>query len=49
MNRVVLVTGGTRGVGLGIVRGFVKAGARVVTCGRSEAESEVRYLQGGRA
>lgn len=45
MNPVVLVTGGTRGVGLGIVRGFVKAGARVVTCGRSEAESEVRYIR----
>jgi NAD(P)-dependent dehydrogenase (short-subunit alcohol dehydrogenase family) len=44
-DRVVLVTGGTRGVGLGIVRAFVKAGAHVVTCGRSEAESEVRYVQ----
>ena len=43
--RVVLVTGGTRGVGLGIVHAFVKAGARVVTCGRSEVDSEVRYLR----
>jgi NAD(P)-dependent dehydrogenase (short-subunit alcohol dehydrogenase family) len=43
--RVVLVTGGTRGVGLGIVHAFVKAGAQVVTCGRSEADSEVRYLR----
>jgi NAD(P)-dependent dehydrogenase (short-subunit alcohol dehydrogenase family) len=42
---VVLVTGGTRGVGLGIVRGFVKAGATVVTCGRSEVDSEVRYVR----
>jgi len=42
---VVLVTGGTRGVGLGIVRAFVKAGVQVVTCGRSEADAEVLYIQ----
>jgi NAD(P)-dependent dehydrogenase (short-subunit alcohol dehydrogenase family) len=36
--RVVLVTGGTRGVGLGISRQFLAAGATVLTCGRSEAE-----------
>jgi NAD(P)-dependent dehydrogenase (short-subunit alcohol dehydrogenase family) len=42
--RVVLVTGGARGVGLGIVRAFAKAGAQVVTCGRSEVEAEVRYV-----
>jgi NAD(P)-dependent dehydrogenase (short-subunit alcohol dehydrogenase family) len=33
--RVVLVTGGARGVGLGIVRAFADAGDTVVTCGRS--------------
>lgn len=43
--RVVLVTGGTRGVGLGVVRAFIKAGAHVVTCGRSEVDSEVRYVR----
>ena len=37
--RVVLVTGGQRGVGLGITARFVEAGATVVTCGRSEAEA----------
>ncbi|HVK25495.1 MAG TPA: SDR family oxidoreductase [Actinokineospora sp.] len=32
---VVLVTGGERGVGAGITRAFRKAGATVVTCGRT--------------
>lgn len=36
--RVVLVTGGNRGVGLGISGQFVAAGATVVTCARSAAE-----------
>ncbi|MGH3876407.1 MAG: SDR family oxidoreductase [Actinophytocola sp.] len=46
MSRVVLVTGGARGVGLGIVRGFVEAGDTVVTCGRTPDPSlDVRYRQ----
>src|ERR1700754_1631782 len=36
--RVVLVTGGARGIGLGISGVLASAGATVVTCGRSEAE-----------
>ncbi|CAI9414066.1 SDR family oxidoreductase [Nocardioides sp. T2.26MG-1] len=35
--RVALVTGGTKGIGLGITRALVAAGATVVTCSRSEA------------
>lgn len=34
--RVVLVTGGTQGIGLGITRAFLDAGATVVTCSRSD-------------
>ncbi|HEX3796566.1 MAG TPA: SDR family oxidoreductase [Acidimicrobiales bacterium] len=36
-DQVVVVTGGSRGVGAGIVAAFLAAGARVVTCGRTEA------------
>ncbi|HJR90348.1 MAG TPA: SDR family oxidoreductase [Aeromicrobium sp.] len=36
--RVVLVTGGQRGIGRGISKAFVQAGATVVTCGRSDVE-----------
>lgn len=36
--RVVLVTGGARGIGRGITEGFLAAGAQVVICGRSEPE-----------
>ncbi|MFD5826281.1 SDR family oxidoreductase [Lentzea sp. NPDC060358] len=35
---VVLVTGGVRGVGLGITRAFLSAGAQVLTCARRPAE-----------
>ncbi len=41
---VVLVTGGARGVGAGIVDSFVTAGAVVETCGRSEPDPEAAGL-----
>src|ERR1700724_492601 len=34
--RAVIVTGGTRGIGAGIARGFLQAGAHVLVCGRTE-------------
>jgi NAD(P)-dependent dehydrogenase (short-subunit alcohol dehydrogenase family) len=39
-DQVVVVTGGSRGVGAGIVSAFLDAGAQVVTCGRTETGIE---------
>ncbi len=38
VGRVVIVTGGGRGVGRGISERFLEAGAEVVICSRSEPE-----------
>ena len=45
--RVVIVTGGGRGVGRGITARFLEAGAEVVVCGRNPPETPV--AAGGRA
>ncbi|MEU6880661.1 SDR family oxidoreductase [Streptomyces sp. NPDC046712] len=44
--RVVVVTGGTRGVGAGIARAFLRAGARVIVCARRPPDDAV--TDGGR-
>lgn len=46
-DRVVLVTGGVRGVGAGVSRAFLAAGATVIACARRPAEAPVEA--GGRA
>lgn len=38
-NKTVIVTGGTKGVGLGITQAFLKAGATVYICGRNAPDT----------
>jgi len=40
--KVAIVTGGTKGVGLGIVKRFLEAGADVVVCGRNEPAAPIQ-------
>ncbi|KAK6184184.1 hypothetical protein SNE40_006703 [Patella caerulea] len=39
-DKVTIVTGGSKGIGLGVVQVFVKNGAKVVFCARREAEGK---------
>lgn len=39
-DKVVIITGGTKGIGEGCVRAFVDAGSRVVFCARNEEEGQ---------
>ena len=41
--RVIVVTGGSRGLGAGIVQGFLDAGDRVATCARSRTAEIDRW------
>ncbi|MCX5823624.1 MAG: SDR family oxidoreductase [Deltaproteobacteria bacterium] len=47
--KVVVVTGGSRGIGLELARNFLEQGARVVICGRKEEnlKAAVQKLGGG--
>ena len=38
--KVVIITGGTKGIGAGCVRVFVDAGSRVIFCSRNQDEGE---------
>jgi gluconate 5-dehydrogenase len=48
-SEVALITGGATGLGFGIAKAFVEAGARVVLAGRRQAELEQAAAELGSA
>jgi NAD(P)-dependent dehydrogenase (short-subunit alcohol dehydrogenase family) len=44
VTRVVLVTGGTKGLGRGLAQAFVDAGDQVVVCGRNPGDGPGRFV-----
>ena len=44
MSRVVLVTGGTKGLGRGLAQAFTDAGDQVVVCGRNPSDGPGRFV-----
>jgi NAD(P)-dependent dehydrogenase (short-subunit alcohol dehydrogenase family) len=47
--RRVIVTGGTKGIGAGIARGFLRSGARVLVCARNDPADGALPSAGARA
>ena len=44
MNRVVLITGGTRGLGRGLAEAFADEGDQIVVCGSTKGDGPGRFL-----